>query len=138
MSDALIGLPRLLAIAGKVGGITAVRGLAKAFGGRRTSIPKKAGDNHPLVIAAGRKAADAIMREYGGEDVQFPKGKRALTRLVLLELTGKSTNQVAMALGVTYRQALRLKSGGVKDGTISRRAADTRQFDIEDYLKRTR
>lgn len=134
----LAALPELLAIAGKVGGVEAVRALAKAYGGKRTWIPKKAGDHHPLVVAAGRKAANAIMRHYGGEQVQFPKGKAALTRLIIAEMADLSANKIAAALGVTYRQAQRLKKQGGNSGAPKPRkaAGDPRQLDIEDILKR--
>lgn len=136
MSATLTALPRLLEIAGRAGGLDAVRGLSKAFGGKRAFIPKKAGDNHPLVVAAGRKAANAVMREYGGEQVQFPKGKRALTRLVVEAMADKSANAVGMALGVTYRQAQRLKKQGGVEAPPRKPKGDPRQIDIDDILKR--
>lgn len=136
MTDALASLPELLTIAAKAGGTEAVKGLARVFGGKRAWIPKKAGDNHPLVVAAGRKAANAIMKEYGGLQVQFPNGKRALTKLVVEEMAGKSANAVAKALGMTYRHAQRLKrQGGHAAPEPRKRAVDKRQIDIEDFIK---
>lgn len=135
----MAGLPQLLTVAAKKGGIDAVKGLVKAFGGRRMSIPKKAGDNHPLVVAGGRPAADAIMRIWGGIQVEFPKGKRALTRLVVEEMPGATSNEIAAALGVCYRQGQRVKTQGPRGPTkaqLRRAAADARQIDIEDFIKR--
>lgn len=135
MSD-LDGLPELLALAGEAGGIEAARGLAKAFGGKRIWIPKKASDGHPLVVAAGRKAANVVMQRYGGEQVQFPNGKRALNKLVVEKMADQSTNMIAAALGLTYRQAHRLRKAlGPAGQKPRKRISDPRQLDIEDLIR---
>jgi hypothetical protein len=135
-------LPDVLAVAYLAGGWPAVQGLARAFGGKRICIPKKAGDNHPLVVAAGRKAADAIMRRWGGEPggrrFQVPRATHSLRLLVIQAFPEDKLNQLVDRLGVTYRYAMKLRQEArlEKQAPAPRpsRRCDPRQIDFEDLL----
>ncbi len=142
MKVATPDLPELLAVAFEAGGIAAVIGLSKAFGGKRVFIPKGARDDHPILIAAGDKGGRAVVQRFGGEQVQFPKGKRALTRLTVEAMKDAPANEIADALNVSYRHVGRLKAQQAKHGAMgtaapkSRRVVDSRQIDMDDLLKR--
>lgn len=108
-------LPRLMAVVCKAGGMDAVEKLADAFGGKLVYIPNRDGcpDNHLLVQAAGRAVADALCSAYGGNTLEFPRGNDTL-RLYLVagmlaEDENTSNNQIADAVGCTWRQARRLR-----------------------------
>jgi hypothetical protein len=117
-------LPELLKVALEAGGWDAVRGLSKKLGGRRITIPKNpVGEHHPLFIGGGRAAADAIVRRYGDETVEFPKGKKALDRIIVERLKDQPINIIAAALDCTYRHAARLVEGsGRKPVALEHRA----------------
>lgn len=138
MSAAPKDLPELLAVAFEAGGIDAVVGLAKAFGGKRMHIPKTVRDGHPILVAAGDKAGRAVVQAFAGCLVQFPKGKKAITRLVVESMPDASTNALADALGVTYRHAGRLKKQAPATVAAPKRPRnyDPRQLDIEEFAKR--
>ncbi len=136
-------MPELLRVAADAGGIEAVRGLARALGGKRVYVPKTAGDNHPLVLFGGRPAAEAIMKAIGGEHVEFPKGEAAIrfTIAVAMVEQDKSDNEIAQGAGITYRHARRLRAliklgGTVRSGKRRGRKIDPRQIDIEELLTR--
>lgn len=138
-------LPEALRLAAEAGGIEAAVGLARALGGKTVHIPLRAGAAHPLVVAGGRKAADAIMRQFGGEKMQFPKGgnlvRHALAAEVLSSEDG-SLNKAVEVSGLHVRTVMRLKLQ-LKNGAAimpagkprAARAADPRQMDIEDMLR---
>ena len=134
-------LPEVLGVAFTAGGWPAVQGLVKAFGGKRMSIPKKATDGHPLIVAAGRQAGDAIMYRWGGNPkFQFPRATHSLKLLVVQAFGNLSANELADKMGCTYRhaQALRKEAMGGKLRARSKGrlgiARDPRQIDIEDIL----
>jgi hypothetical protein len=136
-------LPKLLAVALKAGGLDVVMKLSKQFGGQQLKLPPRCGDSHPLVVAAGRKVADAICAEAGGiGKFDFPKGAASLQRLALDELLTReppaTLNEIAASLGITHRRAAQLKdqleAGQAPAAPRSRRKVDPRQIDIEDML----
>jgi hypothetical protein len=141
MTAPLPRLPKLLAIALKAGGLDAVLKLARAFGGKQMTLPTRCGDNHPLVVAVGRKVADAICGQAGGiGKFDFPRGTRSLQRLALDELLDRdppaTLNEIAEALGKSHRQAANLKRarehGGTKPAAApQRRIVDPRQIDMD-------
>ena len=135
-------LPDLLSVAFKTGGWTAVKGLVAAFGGKRIRIPKtKVGDCHPLVVAGGRAAADAIVEQFGNQHAfHFPRGGHSLKLMLVRDADDLSYNKLADLLGCTYSHAIALrkeaKRGKQAPPRKSRRASDPRQIDIEDILVR--
>jgi hypothetical protein len=144
-------LPELLAVAFRAGGWDAVQGLVDRFGGRRIRIPKgKVGDHHPLAVAAGRAAADAIVESFGNSaNVEVPKADHSLRLILINDLRQKnpdiSYNELAGILGCTYRHAANLlkeaKSGTVKPRRRAGRPSTPRDpytIDIEEYLRERR
>jgi hypothetical protein len=146
MNVADLKLPQLMAVACEAGGMDAVARLAQAFGGQRIYIPKETcPPNHPLVVVAGQDVADGLVEGFGGGLVEFPRGGVTL-RLYLaagLFAAGKSDNQVADALDITYRAARRLKKRLKGRGALARALAElvpqnrkaSAQIDLEDWLR---
>jgi len=103
-------LPYLLRVICKAAGEEAAFALVREFGGQWIYIPKKAPDDHRLVLAGGRIAAEAIMKESGGSYIAFPKaGMRRLKVLSMLR-GGTSNNAVAKATQLSHRQVRRLRA----------------------------
>jgi hypothetical protein len=137
-------LPDFFAVLFKVGGWAAVEGFANAFGGKRIRIPRtKVGDHHPIVVAAGRAAADALIEAYGAtSNLQIPRAGHSLKLLVVKDNISMSANELAERLGCTYRHASNLRKEALAGTARKRRAAgrpkaalDPRQIDLEDFLK---
>lgn len=131
------------------GGMEAALGLARAFGGQDIYIPKlpeRHGDNHPLVVACGRKAAEAIMRQFGGKPFEVPTMRSLRRPLALAMLAqGLPHNQIAKATGLSSRDVRRMSEYlkmGIAPGNmpavrrIRAKPVDPRQIDIEHFLKR--
>lgn len=141
MTFQLPPLPEMLRVACRVGGMEAVRALSEAFGGRQIKIPKRCGDDHPLVKAGGRAVADALCAQWGGEQLDFPRGGAALRMWVGATLLseGKTLNDLVTELRISHRWAKKIKAA-VERGTGSapskmgrkRAPGDPRQIDIED------
>lgn len=110
MTKPSLQMSRVLLIARRVGGNIAVDALVKVFGGQRIYIPKKADDDHLLVVTAGRKVADAIMYELHSQHLEFPTERCIKHRIVVdIFAQGGSSNAAAAAAGISYRQARRIK-----------------------------
>lgn len=149
MNIADLGLPKLLAVACKAGGFDAVQRLAEALGGKLVYIPslKACTDNHILVQAGGRAAADALCAAYGPSNVEFPRATKTLKLYLAAALfaEGKSNNQVADTLGCSWREARRLKKRLRGKDPVARALAQVTnppkkeelQLDLEDYLRST-
>ncbi len=137
-------LPEVFTVVFKAGGWEALKGFAAAFGGKKIRIPRyKVGDCHPLVVAAGRAAADAIVERFGStDDMHIPVGGHSLKLLAVHDAADLSLNQLAKVLGCTYRHALNLskeaKSGSARYKRRPGRPKlerDPRQLDIEDFTR---
>ncbi len=105
-------LPHLLRVIVKAAGVDAAAAMVAAFGGQQIYIPAKASDNHPLVRVGGRMAADALIKERGGEHLVFPKRGLDPRRLKVFSMlkAGASVNQVVRASHLSQRQVNRLKA----------------------------
>jgi hypothetical protein len=140
-------LPEAFAVVFSAGGWNALREFAKVFGGKRIRIPRyKVGDHHPLVVAVGRFAADALVEKFGGDSrFHVPRGGHSLKLLAVQHILHLSDNEIAGRLGCTYRHAHNLakeaRSGQPKWKRRAGRpkaANDTRQIDIEEFLQTRR
>ncbi len=140
-------LPLMHRIALDAGGMDAALGLARALGGQKVYIPLKLGNNqlHALISAAGRKAADAITREFGGDWHVVPT-MHALRRPLAIALLAEdklSANEISKLTGLHYTHVKRLRShlrfgligADIPLPRMKRRAADPRQMDLEDIIK---
>jgi hypothetical protein len=144
MTIQLPPLPELLRVACEAGGMEAVQALSDAFGGKQMTLPRRCGDDHPLVQVAGREVADAICVRFGGSgQIEFPRGVKALRMWLAADALinqGATLNRLVSLLHVSHREARRLKKkiaqGGaaVTDASSPRaRKRDPRQIDIEDF-----
>lgn len=139
-------LPHILYAAAEAGGPEAVLKLAKAIGGRRFYIPSQPPPrNHPLVLAAGQKVADAVVKVAGGRLVDFPKGAHAVHTMMAAKIIadGGTNEDIRAATGITYRTAARLRAqlkqgldwGRLKGLKVERSGrGDPRQIDIDEWL----
>ena len=114
-------LPHLLAQLALVVGVPRVLAFAAEFGGKRLSVPTRAGDAHRLVQALGRAGADRLSAMYGGETIDVPMGPagtlgEARRRLARALEDGASIDRAASTGGLHRRTAQRmrakLKGGG--------------------------
>lgn len=120
----------------------AVRELARVLGdadamrligsmpGARISVPKpgKAKDDHPLRMALSPEGFVKLLAEYGGGELQVPKGDAYLRRLRHDHVRqcreqGLTFDETAEATGYSRRQAINIM-GGTGDG------ADTLTLDM--------
>lgn len=147
MNVADLRLPKLLALACKVGGMDVVQKLSDAFGGKLMYIPPvdACPDTHVLVQVAGRAVADALCKVYGATPVEFPRGDRVLQLYIAAQMfeDGASNNQVAVALGTSWRQARRLRQrlrgrdkvvAALAEITVRRKKV-SEQIDLEEWLQ---
>jgi len=113
--DMLDALPGVLAEVAEVAGLKAALELAAARGGNRAYIPSCCGDDHWLVRAVGRAAADAICAHFAvpsGIEIDIPRGPtgrqaqyyRDLARLIG---EGRSSSEITQALGISRRTVTR-------------------------------
>lgn len=120
----MIRLPAILAEIAEIAGLEAALAIADRRGGARVLIPRHAPDDHWLVEAVGREAADAICHHFavdgadgkplGTYEVYLPLGphgalKRARRRLVSELENGASVRQAARKAGLTERTGWRIK-----------------------------
>lgn len=126
-------LPGVLAEIATVAGEAAAVAIAARAGGTRVYIPAKAGDDHWLVEAVGRAAADKVCKLFvvdgaRGQRVDVPLAKggayRSLRRAIAkrvhdLDKAGKSSREIARAVGLTQRGVHRHRAahrGGDRGG----------------------
>lgn len=119
MSD-LPPLPHLLSALLPAAGLARVLAFASEHGGRRLSVPKRAGDEHRLVALLGREGADLLCGMYGGETITVPMGPAgtlaaARTRLALALDQGASIDEAAGRAGLHRRTAQRMQARLKKD-----------------------
>ena len=85
------------------GDAIAVR-FAAAFGDSRLHIPRpgRMKDDHPLVLALGRRAARVIASQLGGQDYQVPTGRHSINhhQVRLMRLAGWRHRAIARVLGI--------------------------------------
>jgi hypothetical protein len=133
----------VLVLVANAGGIEAAKSLVKHFGGRRLFVPKlPMRDNHEIVIALGRRAANVLQAEYGGEHIVAPMGRDLrldLAAEAVENATGGKRAAIAKALGVGYWGAKkilkRLREELPRDPAApAPRKRDVRQMDLEDFV----
>ena len=105
-------LPGVLGEIASVAGEAAAVTIAAHVGGTRVYIPAQAGDDHWLVHAIGRAAADKVCALLAGGryDVPLASGgayrsmRRAIAKRVHeMDKAGKSSREIARAAGLTQR-----------------------------------
>ncbi|TDT88077.1 Homeodomain-like domain-containing protein [Azorhizobium sp. AG788] len=119
MSD-LPPLPHLLSALLPAAGLARVLAFASEHGGRRLSVPKRAGDGHRLVAVLGREGADLLCALYGGETITVPMGPAgtlaaARMRMARALAEGASIDEAAGHAGLHRRTAQRMRARA-KDG----------------------
>lgn len=112
-------LPHLLNALLPAAGLARVLAFASEHGGRRLSVPKRAGDDHRLVALLGREGADALCAMYGGETVTVPMGPAGTLAAARLRMAralaeGASIDEAAGHAGLHRRTAQRMRAR-VKD-----------------------
>lgn len=135
---------RVLVLVANAAGVGAARNLVKHFARRRLYVPReRMPDNHEIVVAIGRRAADALRDEFGGEHIIVPVGrdlKLDVAAEAVENATGSKREAIARALGVSYstgrRLLKKLRAGLHEQSSMppKRRRGDARQIEIEDYL----
>jgi hypothetical protein len=129
----------------RVGGIEAVVKMAQVFGGKNVYFPKTASDGHPLVVAMGRTAAEAVMKVFGGHSYDVPQGISPRIAAAVDVLQKKGTlNQAATAAGMTRRSMSRVRAKLEKGEAPSWlpakkpfvKRADDRQIDMDEILSK--
>lgn len=113
-------LPESLRELARVLGDSAAMRLIGLHGGARVSVPKVARDDHPLRMAMGPAAFDLLVREYGGETIDLPKGDAYLRVLRHDQVRqcreqGLTVDETAEATGYSRRHVINIM-GGVDDG----------------------
>lgn len=109
------GLPALLAEIAEVAGLKAALQLAAERGGNRVYIPERAADDHWLVRAVGREAADMICAHFAvpsGIELEVPRGPTGrqaehYRRLSQLIAEGAPSGQITHELGISRRTVTR-------------------------------
>lgn len=114
MSD-LPPLPHLLSALLPAAGLARVLAFASEHGGRRLSVPKRAGDEHRLVAVLGREGADMLCDMYGGETITVPMGPAgtlaaARMRMARALAGGASIDEAAGHAGLHRRTAQRMRA----------------------------
>ncbi|WP_341990344.1 helix-turn-helix domain-containing protein [Azorhizobium sp. AG788] len=107
-------LPHLLSALLPAAGLARVLAFASEHGGRRLSIPKRAGDEHRLVALLGREGADLLCAMYGGETVTVPMGPAGTLAAARLRMAhalaeGASIDEAAGHAGLHRRTAQRAR-----------------------------
>lgn len=135
---------RVLVLVANAGGIEAAKSFVRHFGGRRLYIPaERLPDNHELVIAIGRPAAEALSQVHGREYLIVPMGRDLrldIAAAAVEKSNGRARYAISEALNVSWATAKRilrrLKHEIPRDATAPTKKArrDPRQIDIEDYL----
>jgi len=122
MSDsdgAFAYLPPTLADIAREAGLPAALKLMREKGGTKVFIPKRAPDDHWLVLLVGREAADRLGAYYASGQVFIPVGDRSSHRAYLrqrrqavadLVENGSSLNTVALETGMHARSVSRHKA----------------------------
>jgi len=113
--DMFDALPGVLAEVAEVAGLKAALELAAARGGNRAYIPAGCGDDHWLVRAVGREAADAICAHFAvpsGIEIEIPRGptgRQAQLYRDLARMIGesRSSSEITRALGISRRTVTR-------------------------------
>jgi hypothetical protein len=119
-------LPAALRELARVLGDSAAMRLIGLHGGARVSVPKVATPDHPLRMALGPDAFGQLVREYGGETVDLPKGDAYLRELRHDQVRqcreqGLTVDETAKATGYTRRHVMNIiggHAGGADTATI--------------------
>jgi Mor family transcriptional regulator len=103
--------------------MAAVMSFIQWRGNTRYYVPQQAvADNHELVIKLGRKAADWLVANYGGETMVVPKGADMMRRQrdgEIRAFQGKKTAaEVARVYGITERHVWRIWAEGESLDTV--------------------
>ena len=90
--------------------------LIQWFGGTNLYIPAEPDDDHTLMVVLGRAVLQRLIDEFGGLAVWVPvlggkfadadMTKREVRRMVL---QGKGSRQISQEIGITQRQAQRIR-----------------------------
>lgn len=102
----------------EVAGFEAANRLSTIKGGVKVYIPQVGGipDDHWLLHAVGKEAADKLMERFGGECLEIPlgpvAGNRNKTRAIIRQAleSGVSVDQIAITCGVHRRTVQRHKN----------------------------
>jgi len=111
--DALPAAIRGLAEA--IGGIDTLR-LIGQHGGARVQVPKKPTEDHPLRMVMSAAGFELLVRLYGGELLDLPKGDAFLRRLRHDQVrqcreAGLKVDDIAETTGYTRRHVINILSG---------------------------
>jgi hypothetical protein len=115
-------LPAVLRQIAELIGIDAAVKIARAFGGTSLTIPQTMGPDHKLAQLIGLADASTIAAHFGGSGrFECPSAKSVLCRADARRLrrAGKSTMEIAAALGISQRHVTSLVYGvpkGVGEG----------------------
>lgn len=117
MATELDVLPEALRRLAEEVDLNAAIGLADWHGGRRLWVPlNPVPDDHPLAVNVGRKGANWLVREYGGDYLDIPKAAAWLRAKrdteIRAKFARKSCAQLALEHGLTERTIWRILSGG--------------------------
>lgn len=94
-------------------GEEATVGLLFAYAGGRLYVPNAENlfESHPLVLAVGPEAAEALARRIGGQYLDVPRGHRneARNREIMRRWrAGRAPEQIALDYGISWRQVYRI------------------------------
>ena len=109
MSCTHISKPDLEAMIGP----KAAAALVTSHGGRSVYIPRRESAGQAIEAVVGAEAMQILRQSFGGEDISLPCKAKAPTlkeRIVPLIEAGLSHNEIAQALGCSWRYCAMVKS----------------------------
>lgn len=94
--------------------------LVGMYGGGRVAVPHKVSLDHRLCVALGAEAFTRLVREYGGDTIDLPKGDAYLRELRHDQVRacrerGLTVDETAAATGYSRRHVINIM-GGDADG----------------------
>ncbi len=122
-------------------GVEAFVDLLKHFGGKRMYVPKNPFSNHPMTLAAGWTAAQALSSALGGEYVDLPtmaKYNRLEMRrkIILLRKQGLTIDAIAGKCGCGRRHVEKVCAEGREEIEATRQEFRDRQMQFQFRFKR--
>lgn len=106
-ADSLVELVELM-------GEDAAQSLRKHFGGTGLYVPVTMPDDHPIVAAIGREAADRLQAWAARSTIAVPKGDAVNLRAQIADMRrdGMTAAQIAVACNLSQRHVYRLIGEG--------------------------